>query len=191
MCRIISPTIYRCSSNFRKWTGGDGAGLTYSQTWWGFFYFLFFYFSHQNLDSQKVEREKPKNTSADLTSLRCHLSSVSSCSLLCLHVYIYIQNIRSTEILCAVSLTLYICLNIADNCTYQSPAVSFLTPPSQGGTRLPPLDGGSCGDLCPTLPGIRLVKGPIIIRIIWASRLCRRKSLRRSVPLHRTPYNNK
>lgn len=30
MCRIIFPTSDEDSSNFRKWTGGDGAGLTYS-----------------------------------------------------------------------------------------------------------------------------------------------------------------
>lgn len=30
MCRIIFPTSDEDSSNFRKWTGGDGAGLTYN-----------------------------------------------------------------------------------------------------------------------------------------------------------------
>ena len=47
----------------------------------------------------------------------------------------------------------------------------FLTPPAKvEPASPPPLDGGgSCGDLCPTLPGIRLVKGPIIITIIWGN----------------------
>lgn len=153
MCRIIFPTSDGDSSNFRKWTGGDGAGLTYSP---------------------KVERPQRIRRNEHLG--RSHIPAMSSVSRygvsqMCWILYTCIEHsvlygLRSTYIvLCYIHMLNWLYIVDLLQCRTLHLRV-FLTPPAKWSPS-PPWMGGSCGDLCPTLPGSRLAKGPIIIRIIW------------------------
>ena len=111
------------------------------------------------------------NTSADLTSLRCHLSGGTEYPDVLDTIYMYrafcaarsTECVYSTMLYSHAELAIYSRLVTVQN-TLPSPCLSDTTSQVEP---VSPLDGGSCGDLCPTLPGSRLAKGPIIIRIIW------------------------
>ena len=110
------------------------------------------------------------NTSADLTSLRCHLSGGTEYPDVLDTIYMYrafcaarsTEYVYSTMLYSHAELAIYSRLVTVQNTLHLR---VFLTPPAKWSPS-PPY-GGSCGDLCPTLPGSRLAKGPIIIRIIW------------------------
>lgn len=117
--------------------------------------------------SQKVEREReteertPRPISHPCDVI-CRAGRVYTCWIL--YGYEVRSSVRRTEYVILYTYTV--------DSKYSRPVTECRTPPSPSVSFWhhqprwnppPPLGwGGSCGDLCPTLPGIRLVKGPII-----------------------------